>query len=64
MPRLFIAVCAVLFASVGSALDSRTDMPMSAYGPVTIAAGWYSEDVWGIVAAVVAMLLVIRRRDR
>lgn len=64
MLRLLIALYAVLFSSVGAALDPRSDLPAAAFGPATVTASWHSDDIWGIVVAVVAMAVIIRRRDR
>lgn len=67
MKRILIAVtavAAVLFASVVTAWAPPGGMQPAIHQAMALASSWYPEDIWALVAALVAMALIVKRRKR
>ncbi len=62
MKRLLIAIACVFSVSAVVAFGRFADVLPSAQAPATLAAGWVSDDGWALIATVIAMLLIIKRR--
>lgn len=64
MKRVLIPIAFALSVSAVVAFDPMSDLPSPAQGPALTNAGWFSDDGWAIVAAVVAMAIIAKRRKR
>lgn len=65
MKRVLIPIAFAFSVSAVVAFDPMSDLPAPAQGPALRNAGWFSDDDgWAIVAAVVAMAIIAKRRKR
>jgi hypothetical protein len=64
MKRVLIAVAFALSVSAVVAFGPLSDLPPTAQEHALSTAGWFSDDGWAIVAAVVAMAVIAKRRKR
>ncbi|CAN7714353.1 hypothetical protein LJR039_005989 [Pseudorhodoferax sp. LjRoot39] len=62
MKRFLIALASVLSVSAVVAFGPLSDVPPSAQEPMVFAAGWFADDGWALIATVVAMALIAKRR--
>ncbi|MGC3983991.1 MAG: hypothetical protein QM777_04250 [Pseudorhodoferax sp.] len=64
MKRALIALISVLSVSAVVAFGPLSDVPPSAQDPALQTASWFSNDGWAVVAAIIAMVLIAKRRNR
>jgi hypothetical protein len=62
MKRALIALVSIFSVSAVVAFGPFSDVLPSAQAPAMLATGWFSDDGWGVVATVIAMALIIKRR--
>lgn len=64
MKRILIAVGLALSMSAVVAFGPLSELSPTPQGHALMTAGWFSDDGWAIVAAVVAMAVIAKRRKR
>lgn len=64
MNRVLICMALALSINAVVAFDPMSDAPASAQAPALTNASWFSDDDWALVATVVAMAIIMKRRKR
>jgi hypothetical protein len=62
MKRVLIALASVLSVSAVVAFGPLSDVPPSAQESMVSTAGWFADDGWALIATVIAMALIAKRR--
>jgi hypothetical protein len=62
MKRVLIALASVLSVSAVVAFGPLSDMPPPAQESMVSTAGWFADDGWALIATVIAMALIAKRR--
>lgn len=64
MKRVLICIALALSINAVVAFDPMSDAPALAQAHALTNAGWFSDDDWALVATVVAMAIIMKRRKR
>lgn len=64
MKRTLIALVSVLSVSAVVAFGPLSDAPPSVQDPALLNASWFTDDGWAVAAAIIAMVLIAKRRNR
>lgn len=62
MKRILIALASVLSVSAVVAFGPLSDVPPSGQKSMVFTAGWFADDGWALIATVIAMALIVKRR--